>query len=104
VPPAIGTDDVAELDLVQLLELPAMETAAADEGAVLIPEHPNPESVPVPVGQLTGQELARLLLAVRRRMERGNNELVAMERVEVVEVRLDERAADQPPRDDRVPP
>jgi hypothetical protein len=37
-------------------------------------------------------------------MERGNNELVAMERVEVVEVRLDERAADQPPRDDRVAP
>jgi hypothetical protein len=55
-----------------------------------------------PVRQLWVDELARFLLAVGGRVERGDDELVAMERAQVVEVRLGERAADQPPRDDRV--
>jgi hypothetical protein len=99
--PELRADDVAELDLVELLESPAVELAAADEDAVFIPEHPDAESVLAPVRQLSVDELARFLLAVGGRVERGDDELVAMERAQVVEVRLGERAADQPPRDDR---
>jgi hypothetical protein len=53
------------------------------------------------VSQLTVEERARFLLAVGGRVKRGNDALVAMEREQVVEVLLGERAADQPPRDDR---
>jgi hypothetical protein len=65
-------------------------------------EHPDPESVLAPVGQLPIEELACFLIGVGRGVERTDDQLVAVECVQVVEVRLGERAADQPPRDDLV--
>jgi hypothetical protein len=77
--PEIRANDVAELDLVELLESPAVEPTAADEGATLISEHPDAESMLPPMSQLSVEELARLLLAVGSCVERGNDELVTME-------------------------
>jgi hypothetical protein len=102
--PEIRADDIPELDLVQLLELPAVDPTAADEGAVLVAEHPDPEPVLAPVRQLAVEELTSLLLAVGGGVERGDHALVAMERAQVGEVGLGERTADEPPRHDRVWP
>jgi len=53
------------------------------------------------VGELAVDELARLLGRVGLRVERGDDALIAMERVQLGEVALGQRPPDKAPRPDR---
>ena len=99
--PEIRADDVAELDLVEVLEFPAVDSAASDELPRFVAEHPDPEPVLAPVLELAVEELTRLLGRVDLGMERGDHAFVAMERVQVCEVALGQRAPDEAPGHDR---
>ena len=101
--PQIGANDVAELDLGLPVEAPAVDAAAADERAVWIAEHPDAEPVLAPVRQLAGEPLAHTLRVRRLRAEGREHALVAVQRVQVVEVRLGERKAAEAPALDQVP-
>ena len=79
-----------------------MDPAAADEHAGCVTEHPDAETVLLPVGKLASEEVARLDLRLRRRAEGREDPLVAMKRQELGEVRLRQRHPTQAGRDDDV--
>lgn len=90
--PQFRTHDVPQLDL----SAPAMDAAPPDEVPGVVSEHPNAEAVLAPVVELPREPFARLIRALRLRVEGGDDALVRVQRPELVEVALDYRPADEP--------
>jgi hypothetical protein len=65
-----------------------VNAAPADEATVEPTEHPDSEAVVPPVGELPLEKLACLLRAHRLRAECGEHAQVAMQCVEIVEIRF----------------